>query len=83
LPDGASWCGARNMAGNVWERVDSWWTDGYLETGSETDQYRTARGGSWYDPRWQVSVVIRKGLTPSSHRMHWVGVRCVVPDSSG
>jgi len=82
LPDGASWCGARNMAGNVWEWVDGWWTASLTE-GTQVSgigRNRTARGGSWFDARWQVSAIIRKGLTPSSYRMHWVGVRCVVPD---
>jgi formylglycine-generating enzyme required for sulfatase activity len=40
-PAGASWVGAVNMGGNVWEWTDS----GY----DETETSRTLRGGSWLD----------------------------------
>ncbi len=34
-----------------------------------------------YDPRWHVRASYRKGLTPSSNRIHWIGFRCVIPES--
>jgi hypothetical protein len=40
-PAGASWVGAVNMGGNVWEWTDSWY--------HETQRSRTLRGGSWLD----------------------------------
>jgi serine/threonine-protein kinase len=85
-PDGASWCGALEMVGNVWEWVSDWWSDDYYTAspisnpqGPGTGTLRIARGGSWFDESWRVSSSCRKALTPSSYRMHWVGFRCVVP----
>ena len=85
-PDGASWCGALDMAGNVWEWVSDWWSEDYYAhsptknpQGPDSGTIRIARGGSWFDEDWQVRASCRKGLTPSSYRMHWVGFRCVVP----
>jgi len=68
---GASWVGALDMARNVHEWVSDYW--------SEIDNLRVSRGGSWFDPSYRMSAVCRKGLTPSSARMHWVGFRCVIP----
>jgi len=88
-PDGASWCGALDMAGNVWEWVSDWHSeDYYARSPVENPQgpatagpysCRVRRGGSWYDGRWQVRSTSRRGEIPSSLRVHWVGFRCVVP----
>ncbi len=85
-PSGASWCGAMDMAGNVWEWVSDWWSEDYYAhsrsqnpQGPDGGTFRIARGGSWFDEPERVSTSVRKGLTPSSYRMHWVGFRCVVP----
>jgi serine/threonine-protein kinase len=85
-PSGESWCRALDMAGNVWEWVSDWWSEDYYAhspiknpQGPASGTMRIARGGSWFDEGWQVSASYRKGLTPSSYRMHWVGFRCVIP----
>jgi formylglycine-generating enzyme required for sulfatase activity len=86
FPGGASWCGALDMAGNVWEWVNDWWSEDYHAhspadnpQGPDSGTLRVARGGSWFDEGRQAGASCRKGLTPSSYRMHWVGFRCVVP----
>jgi len=85
-PEGASWCGALDMAGNVWEWVSDWWSESYYANspvdnpdGPSSGTLRIARGGSWYDEDWQMNSSCRKGLKSSSARMHWVGFRCVIP----
>jgi formylglycine-generating enzyme required for sulfatase activity len=42
-PSGASWCGAEQLAGNVWEWVGD---------PPDPDGWRTVRGGSYLDTSW-------------------------------
>ncbi len=57
FPNGSSWIGALDMAGNVWEWVSSLYVvypynpdDGReLDTENNIDHKRVARGGSWFD----------------------------------
>lgn len=85
-PNGASWCGTLDMAGNVHEWVSDWWSPDYYAIspsknpkGPDAGSLKIARGGSWYDPSWHVRSSYRKALSLSSARMHWIGFRCVVP----
>ena len=85
-PYGASWCGALDMAGNIWEWTSDWWSEGYYAQspthnpqGPDSGTLHVARGASWFDESPRVKAYCRKALTPSSYRMHWVGFRCVVP----
>ncbi|MBK8021675.1 MAG: formylglycine-generating enzyme family protein [Chloroflexi bacterium] len=54
IPAGASWVGALDMSGNVWEWVSSLYVpydsqeDREAYTGNWTDVRRVLRGGSWY-----------------------------------
>jgi formylglycine-generating enzyme required for sulfatase activity len=54
FPQGASWCGALDMAGNVWQWCQDWFDPGYYAKsppadppGPEKGEYRVLRGGSW------------------------------------
>jgi formylglycine-generating enzyme required for sulfatase activity len=54
-PSGATWCGALDMAGNVWEWVADWHDRDYYRrspsrnpTGPSSGEYRVLRGGSWF-----------------------------------
>jgi len=71
-PGGASWCGAMDMAGNVWEWVGDWWSEDYYAhsptdnpQGPDSGTLRVARGGSWFDESGQEGVSCRAVLTPS------------------
>jgi len=64
FPNGKSWVGAYDMAGNVWEWTSSWYAANYYQqrikndpVGAERGELRVARGSSWYlDPSNARSV---------------------------
>lgn len=54
FPSGASWCGALDMAGNVWEWCADWHDKGYYDEspvrdprGPDSGSRRVLRGGGW------------------------------------
>ena len=83
FPLGTSWCGAMDMAGNVWE----WVGDAYNEysiyyqadsTSQPSQEMRVLRGGSWgYCPAF-LRTTYRYSVTPNANYLA-VGFRCVVP----
>jgi formylglycine-generating enzyme required for sulfatase activity len=70
LPAGASWVGALDLSGNVWEWVNDRFTETYYATladevvnpkGPETGSLRVSKGGSMLDNAVGVSVAKRIG----------------------
>jgi len=83
-PAGASWVGALDMAGNVWEWVRDWY-GAYPEsaqgnpTGPREGEDRVVRGGSWADPDTTLRGAMR--YTIPANPLDLLGYRCVRPQS--
>lgn len=80
-PGGASWIGALDMAGNVWEIVADWNGPYSPEKqtnplGPESGGRRVARGGSWHASPDHVRSTLRTHMGPDDFIDH-AGFRCV------
>ncbi len=85
-PEGASWVGALNLAGNVWEWVADWYGAYPSElqvnpTGPANGEYLGLRGGSWYNDMKHVRGATRHKTTPD-HTSDIFGFRCVISESA-
>jgi len=82
FPQAASWVGALDMAGNVWEWVADWAGD-YSSArqenplGPSEGDARIVRGGGWNTLQRSVRTTNRHWLVPTS-RVNYVGFRCVI-----
>ena len=70
-PDGVSWCGALDMAGNAIEWVADWYVGDYYAaspsrnpTGPSSGEYKGQRGGPWSD----IGVVASTYLVRGAYR---------------
>lgn len=68
-PEGASPCGALDMAGNVWEWTSNLAGDGSDESRSDTAPAHIAplRGGSWFSGSAEVTGVTRRSYAPNGY----------------
>ena len=86
-PNGASFYGVYDMAGNVAEWVSDWYSERYYEEraaagvavnpkGPVAGQQKVLRGGSWNSVPFFSRTVHRQSEDPKGFQ-RWVGFRCV------
>jgi formylglycine-generating enzyme required for sulfatase activity len=82
FPQGASWCGALDLAGNVFQWCRDWYAADYYAHAPATDppgpdagDQRVERGGSWYNNAEGCRSTYRCGFDPT-YRAGNLGFRC-------
>jgi len=81
-PDGASWIGALDLVGNVWEWAQDWYDPAYFNQspasnpkGPSSGTERVRRGGSWHYSSDGVRGTSRFGVGPDNGD-NFQGFRC-------
>jgi formylglycine-generating enzyme required for sulfatase activity/tRNA A-37 threonylcarbamoyl transferase component Bud32/LysM repeat protein len=87
LPEGASWCGALEMAGNVQEWVADWYAPYSAErqvnpTGAASSSWRVLRGGSWGNGAEAIRSAKRESWYPDE-KNGGRGFRCAADAEIG
>jgi formylglycine-generating enzyme required for sulfatase activity len=82
-PAGASPYGALDMAGNIWEWVNDWYSVSYYGVSPDSNppgpapgRYRVLRGGSWEHLDFALRVAVRNYSDPT-YWNYYFGLRCV------
>jgi formylglycine-generating enzyme required for sulfatase activity len=82
---GKSPFGVYDMAGNVWEWVNDWFSETYYQNspssnplGPDTGQYRVQRGGAWANAADGAARSANRGGNDPSHWDALVGFRCAL-----
>lgn len=81
-PKGVSWCGAYDLAGNVWEWVADWYDEDYYDSspsqnpaGPSSGEYKVLRGGGWNCDSFLLRCAYRFRYLPDRTR-DYDGFRC-------
>ncbi len=83
-PDGVSWVGAYDMAGNAMEWAQDWLSSTYYETspkddptGAETGSRKVEKGGWWGSNAYVARSAYKHYEDPPTYQDHHIGFRVV------
>ncbi len=86
-PEGVSWVGAYDMAGNAMEWVNDWLSSTYYAkspkddpTGAETGSKKVEKGGWWGSNPYVARSAYRHFEDPPTYQDHHIGFRIVTTD---
>jgi formylglycine-generating enzyme required for sulfatase activity len=83
-PEGASWVGAMDVSGNVWEWTSSIYGEypHRVTDGADGERRRVLRGGSWFHSGTDLLRSAARYAVSPEYADYVVGFRCVVPVAS-